>query len=145
MSSTISHEENQFRMVMRNHWSNNNNNNFLDHFTWLCEIFACSCEINLAILLILQSIFLLWSISHNHAKFSDDHTNLQYFDFELPLIIFFIFLFWLYLNYLQIGSKSWSNYIASSSSSTLFVLFNLIHLFHHQFIKIILWNDSKTS
>ena len=30
-------------------------------------------------------------------------------------------------------------------SSTLFVLFNLIHLFCHQFIKIIPWNDSKTS
>ena len=117
----------------------------LDHFAWLCEIFTWSCEINLAILLILQSIFVLWSISHNHAKFSDDHMSLQYFDFELPLIIFFIFFFWLYLNYLQIGSKSWSNYIASSSSSTLFVIFNSIHLFHHQFIKIILWNDSKTS
>ena len=34
---------------------------------------------------------------------------------------------------------------AFGSSSTLFVVFNLIHLFCHQFIKIIPWNDFKTS
>ena len=34
---------------------------------------------------------------------------------------------------------------AFGSSSTLFVIFNLIHFFCHQFIKIIPWNDSKTS
>ena len=42
--STISHEENQFRMVMRNQWSNSSISSFLDHFAWLCQIFAYSCE-----------------------------------------------------------------------------------------------------
>ena len=131
MGSTISHEENQFRMVMRNQWSNNNNNNFLDHF-------ACSCEINLGILLILQSIFVIWSISNNHA-------NPQYSIFELPLSSSSIFFFCLHLDYLKISSKSRSNYIASSLSSISFAFFNSIHLLHHQFIKIIRLNDSKTS
>ena len=84
MSLAISHKENQFCMVVQNQWSNSSNNNFLDHFAWLCEI-------NLGILLILQPIFLLWSISHSHVKFSHDHENLQYLCFWAPFYLMSLF------------------------------------------------------
>ena len=65
----ISHKLSQFRMVVQNQEFSNNSYNFREHFVWLCEIFAWSCEINLTILLCLQHNFTFWSISHSYTKF----------------------------------------------------------------------------
>ena len=42
----ISHEIQQFHMIVRSKKCINTNFAFLEHFTWLCEIFAWSCEIS---------------------------------------------------------------------------------------------------
>ena len=92
------------------------------------------------------------------------HTSVQIFRmfmrneknivFQL-LLPFLPFLPFLSLDSTSTTSKSTPNpntnrlhcffHYAFGSSSTLLVLFNLIHLFCHQFIKIIPWNNSKTS
>ena len=102
---------------------------FLDHFAWECKIFAWSCKINLHIFLNLKPIFLIWFILHNHAI-------LQHLVFELPFVIYSISLFWFHLNYLQLAqilvqTNCVTFHYAFGSSSTLFVLFNLIYLFCH--------------
>ena len=76
-----------------------------------------------------------WSILLDCAKFSHDHAKsaLQFpfglpHKFQLLFVISSISFFWIYLNHLQISSKSWSKCIDSSSSSTLFALLNSISL-----------------
>ena len=132
-----------------------------NHFVWAQPFhtkrinFTWSCEINGVTTTTFQTI------SHVHAK-STQASSLycNQFSFSSPfqtimqiynilflssLSISSIFFFCLHLDYLKISSKSQSNYIASSLSSISFAFFNLIHLLHHQFIKIIRLNDSKTS
>ena len=137
----ISHELQQFRTIVQSGKSVSTIFVFLERFAWsfkinfhfslgvlqpksilfqfarLCEFFACSCEIE------------------EHG-FSIPFCNFSHFFILIPL---------------QPPPNPNPNrlhcffYYAFGSSSTLFVFFNLIHLFCHQFIKNIPWNDSKTS
>ena len=114
-----------FRMVMQNQFSlfpfELQPKSFLFHFIWLCKFFACSCEME------------------KHSFFNSFLSFLPFLSFDST----------------STTSKSTLNpnpnwlhcffHYAFGSSSTLFVLFNLIHLFCYQFIKIIPWNNSKTS
>ena len=142
-----------------------------NNFAWLCEIKKCNNS-NLSLpgafrmavrnfRMIMRnqlwnsplvcSTNAFWSISHSHAKFLHDHAKWKYLIFQLLFFISSISFFWIHLNHLQISSKVGPNQLhyffhyALGSSLTLFVLFNFIHLFCHKFIKIIPWNDSKTS
>ena len=87
--NTVSHKPQQVRTIVRNRECISTDFVFLEHFAWLCENFACSCEIE-------KHVFfqLLFSIS--------------------PISSFLI-----HLHHLQFSSKAWSKCISSSSSSTL--------------------------
>ena len=112
----FSHEIQQFHMIVRSGKCINTNFAFLEHFAWLCETFTWSCKMEI----------------HN---------------FSTHFCYFFHF-------FLSKAPQSPPNpcpnqlhylfHYAFETSSTLFVLFNLIHFFCHHFIKIIPWNDFKT-
>ena len=76
---------------------------FLDHFVWL------------------QNFRMI-------AKFSHDHANLQHLVFKLLFVIYFIFFFWLHLNYLQISNKSWSKLIILILLLCIWIIINIICL-----------------
>ena len=122
----------QFRTIVRSGKSISTIFVFLESFAWLCKInfhfslsvlqpksilfqFACSCEIE------------------KHG-FSTPFCNLSHFFILISL---------------QLPPNPNTNrlhcffHYAFGSSSTLFVFFNLIHLFCYWFIKNIPWNDSK--
>ena len=136
-------EKIQFRTIAQNGKFINTIFTFLEHFVWLCKIFALSCEISFHFSLLSCSQSLLCSISHDYADFLHVHAKWKNIVFQLLFVISSISFFWVHFNYLQINSKSQSKLIALLLS-TLFVFLNLIHLFCRQFIKIIPWNDSKT-
>ena len=69
-----------------------------------------------------------WSISYDCTKFSHDHAKWKYIIFQLLFDISSITFFWIHLKHFQIGSKTWSKCISSSSSSTLFAFLNSISL-----------------
>ena len=124
---------------------------YLEHFAWLCKSFAWSCEISFH--------FSPLSCSQNPFCFiSHDCANFLYVHAKWKNIVFQLFFFLSFLHFLSFDSTSTTSkstpipnpnwlhcffHYAFGSSSTLFVLFNLIHLFCHQFIKIIPWMTPK--
>ena len=132
--NTFSHEPQQFRTMVRSGGSISIIFVFLEHFAWLYENFAWSCEIashfSLSMLQPKPILFhFAWSCEIEKHVFS---TPLCYFSHffiynpPLPPLI-------------QLQSLVQTNYITSF----------IVHVDHHQlwhkFIKIIPWNDSKTS
>ena len=123
-------------------------------FTRLCEVENASTRI-------LSS----WSISHDCAKISHGHTKsiftfplvreffaclceIEKHGFSTPFCNLSHFFILIPLQLPPNPNPNWLHcffHYAFGSSSTLFVFFNLIHLFCYQFIKNIPWNDSKTS
>ena len=121
------------------------------NFTW-------SCEINGATTTTITS----GTISHNCAKISHDHTkstckfslacstnpssgpfitvmricNIWFLNFPLSFFLFPYFNFTLTTSNPDPNQLHYFFHYTFRSSSTLFVLFNSIHLFCHQFIKI---------
>ena len=93
----------------------------LVHFAWLCEIFAWSCEMEIHNFSTPFCHFFNFFLLNPPQPYPNQTLNLG------PNQLHYLF------------------HYAFESSTTLFVIFNLIHLFCHQFIKIIPWNDSKTS
>ena len=88
---------------------------FLEHFAWLCEIFAWSCEISFEISLwfVAKNVFL--SISHDHAKwkyiiFHSFFSFLPFFSFEStsitskshskPIALLFSLCIWIFINFI---------------------------------------------
>ena len=140
----ISHEIQQFRLIVRTKKCNNNNFRLSGAFHMIMRNqpwgFPFVCNKNS-----------FWSISHSHARFSHDHTKWKYLIFQLFFVISSISFFWIHLNHLQINSKSRSKSIALLISLCIWIFINFICSLQfdsslcHQFIKIILWNDSKTS
>ena len=147
----VSHEPQQVRMIVRSGECISTNFVFLEHFAWLYENFAWSCEIS----------FHFSPLATAKIPPGPFRTPVQIFrmfmqNWKTWFFNFFLsFLPFLSLDSTSTTSKSTPNpgpnrlhcffHYAFGSSSTLFVLFNLIHLFCHQFIKIISWNKSKTS
>ena len=72
--------------------------------------------------------FPLFTTQFHFLVHSYDHAKWKYLIFKLSFVVSSISSFWIHLNYLKISSKSWSKYIVSSSSSTLFALLDSISL-----------------
>ena len=115
----ISHELNQFRMVVRNQEFSNNSYSLLDHFAWLCKIFAWSCEISLAIFLCLQHNSTFWFISYSHAKW-------KYLIFKFFFCHFFNFLLLISLQLPPNHLKSQFKPITLLFSLCIWIIINII-------------------
>ena len=124
-------------------WSNSNIKELSGSFLMTMRNFRIFMQNQLTHLRWLATNFLIQFISHSHAKFSLDHVNLQHLVFELLFVNSSIFFFLTPSQLPLISSNPSLNQLhyffqyAFSSSSTLLVPFNSIHLFCHQFIKII--------
>ena len=92
-----------------------------------------------------QSLFCF--ISHDCVNFLHVHAKLKNRVFQLFFAISSISSFWFHFNYLQIliQTDCIASFIMHLDHHRFICFFNLIHLFCHQFIKNIPWNDSKTS
>ena len=134
----------QFRMMVQSGKSISFIFVFLERFTWLCENFAWLCEITFHVSFVCYS-----QVYYVSFCMTVRNWKTCFFDSSLQFLSF------LSLDSTSTTSKSTPNpdpnrlhcffHYAFGSSSTLFVFFNLIHLFCHQFIKNLPWNNFKTS
>ena len=150
--NTFSHEPQQFCMMVQSGGSISIIFVFLERFTWLCENFTWSCEIafhfSLSMLQPKPILFhfawpceiFAWSCEIEKHAFSTPLCNFSNFFLLIPLQ--------LPSNQLQISVQTdcIAYFIMHLDHHQLYLFSSiLIHLFCHQFIKIIPWNDSKTS
>ena len=123
----ISHEIQQFRMIVRTKKCNNNNFRLLGPFRMTVWKFRMIMQNQLWGFPFVCSKNSFWSISHSHARFSHDHTKWKYLIFQLFFVISSIYFFWIHLNHLQINSKSRSKPIALLLSLCIWIFINFIY------------------
>ena len=124
--NAISHELQKFCRIVQSGKCISTNFAFLEHFAWLCKIFAWSCEISFHFFPLSCSQIPLWSISHDCANFSHVHAKLKNIVFQLFFAISSISFSWFHFNHLQINSKSRSKPISLFLSLCIWIIINFI-------------------
>ena len=125
--NTISHELQQFRMIVRNGKCIGTNFVFLEHFAWRCKIFTWSCDISFHFSPLSCSQIPFWFILHDYANFSHVHAKWEKHSFSTAFAISSISSIsfsWFHFNYLQINSKSQSKSIALLLSLCIWIIIN---------------------
>ena len=124
--NAISHKLQQFRTIVRSGKFISTIFAFLEHFAWLCKIFAWSCEISFHFSLLSCSQNPFCFISHDCANFLYVHAKWKNIVFQLFFVISSFSFFWFHFNYLQINSKSQSKPMALLISLCIWIIINFI-------------------
>ena len=117
---TISHEIQQFRMIIRSQKCINTNFRLSGAFHMTMQNFCMVIQNQLWDFPLICNTNAFWSISHDCVKFSHDHAKWKYLIFKLSFVISSISFSWFHFNYLQIPVQT--NCITSF----------IMHLDHHQ-------------